>query len=113
MELHPHEIKVLKSLKRESSPGEISKSTGLEINAVMRASAWLSTKGLVTMGEELIEEISLAKEGEKYSEEGLPERRILDEIEKEKNIKDLSINKQEVSIGLGWLRRKGVQMGCK
>lgn len=107
MELHPHEIKVLKSLKKESSPEEISKSSGLELDAVMRASAWLSTKELVKVDDEIIERVTLTEEGKRYVKTGLPERRILDAIDKEGNINDLKIEKAETNIGLGWLRKKG------
>ena len=63
MELHPHEIKILKSLKKRSSPEDIAKKSGLEISAIMRASSWLATKGLVKIEEKIIEEISLGNEG--------------------------------------------------
>lgn len=107
MDLHPNEIRILKTLKKESTIEEIVESTGLDTDAVNRTISWLSTKGLVKVKETPYQEITLDKEGLEYAENGLPERRILS-LAKDGDISNLSacMKPQEVSIGLGWLRKK-------
>ena len=109
MKLHPHEARILRVLDKKSTPEEIAEKTELEKDAVMRALAWLSTKGLVNIREKVIEEITLGDEGEVYSKIGLPERRIIKILGKRGKIENLQdkLTKEEVTIGLGWLRRKG------
>lgn len=115
MEFHPHEITILKNLKKKSSPKGIAEKTGLEVDAILRASSWLETKGLIKVEEKIIEEISLTDTGRLYASfDGLPERIILNLIEK-KGKKELDISeiqkllpKETVSIGLGWLRKKNL-----
>ncbi len=114
MELHPHEIKILSALKKKSSPAEIAEKTNLETDAVLRASSWLATKGLVKIEEKITEGISLTDIGTGFALTGLPERIILNVIEKEGK-KELEISeiqktlpKDVVSIGLGWLRKKNL-----
>ena len=109
MDLHPHEIKILKALDKKSSPDEISEKTGLDVDAVLRAISWLKTKRLITVTENIIEEIQLTDEGKRYSEIGLPERRIMDSIGNGGNIDSINgLDKKEIDIGIGWLRRKGM-----
>ncbi len=114
MELHPHEIRILKELKKRSTPEEIANKAGIPLDAVMRASSWLATKELVRIEEKIIEEISLGKEGLNSVLIGLPERNILRELEKEgKNEYSISkiqkkFDKETVSIGLGWLKKKNL-----
>ncbi len=108
MELHPHEIKILDVLDEKKTNKEISKESSLELDAVNRALSWLATKGLVDIREEVTEEITLQEEGKTYVEEGLPERKILELVEKEAPIRDIEerLGKKETNIGLGWLRKK-------
>ena len=80
MELHPQEIEILKVLNEKTSPEIVSEKSGLDPNAVMRASSWLSTKNLIKIQRVIGEEISLDSEGKTYSEFGLPERKIIDLI---------------------------------
>lgn len=114
MELHPHEIKILKELKKRSTPEEIARKAEIPLDAVMRASSWLATKELVRIEEKIIEEISLGKEGVVSASLGLPERNILKEMEKEGkkeySISDIQkkFDKETVSIGLGWLKKKNL-----
>ena len=110
MELHPHEFKVLRVLNKKLSVDEIAKSSNLDRDAVNRALSWLYTKDLVKIEERIIEEVSLLNEGKEYIEKGLPERRILSIIGNEASIKEIQdkLRKDEIEIGLGWLRRKGL-----
>jgi phenylalanyl-tRNA synthetase alpha chain len=98
-ELHPIERKVLLALKgsRTVEPDDIVASSGLDKNAVMRSLNWLSSKG--------------GGEGLEYVKNGLPERRAADllgvdgiEIDELKK----ALPPDEVSIAIGWLRKKGM-----
>jgi len=80
MELHPHEVEILKALKEKKIAEEVAEESGLGQDAVMRASSWLSTKGLVEIERKVTEEVSLGKEGKEYSEKGLPERQIIGRV---------------------------------
>lgn len=110
--LHPIERKTLLSINKEGiSPSEIVKATGLDINQVMRALDWLSGKGLVRIDEGVDEVISLGDEGRLYLEKGLPEKRVADFLKKgPKGVDDIKnvIDPSEVSIAIGWLRKKGI-----
>ncbi|ODS36434.1 hypothetical protein BEH94_01325 [Candidatus Altiarchaeales archaeon WOR_SM1_SCG] len=108
MELHPHEIKILKVLNEESSPEIISEKSGLDLDAVMRASSWLSTKNLIKIERKFTDEISLDVEGNDYAESGLPERKIINLISDSAAIDEIAAGKKEKNIALGWLRRKGL-----
>ena len=109
MDLHPHEIKVLKGLDRESSPDELAGKLGLDVNAVLRASAWLKTKGLIEVSEKVKEVVTLGEEGKQYAIFGLPERNILKEIKSGRSADDLrESDPKSFNIGLGWLRRKNM-----
>jgi phenylalanyl-tRNA synthetase alpha chain len=110
MELHPHEIKVLKALDGKATPAEISELSGLALDAVLRATSWLNTKKLVNVGEEITEDISLDREGRIYSKDGLPERQLIEAAgEGELSLEKLKskVKPDIFSIGFGWLRKKG------
>lgn len=110
MDFHPHETRILKALDKKSSPEKVSKKTGLKKDAVMRASSWLNTKGLVEIEETLDEAITLGPEGAEYAEKGLPERQLLEKIGGGMPMKELKdeVDKQTFNIGFGWLRRKAM-----
>ncbi|MFB0543238.1 MAG: phenylalanine--tRNA ligase subunit alpha, partial [Candidatus Bathyarchaeia archaeon] len=78
-ELHENEVKILLALKdlKRTSVEEISRITRLTRDAVERASAWATTKGLLSVEEKVSESFVLTEEGEGYVEQGLPERRLL------------------------------------
>ena len=110
MDFHPHEVKILKALRKESTPAQVSGETGLGQDAVLRASSWLQTKKLVEVKESVSEEIRLGKEGKQYLKDGLPERQIISLVI---GGADLSLVKKKlpthiVGVGLGWLRKKNI-----
>ncbi|MFH1404248.1 MAG: phenylalanine--tRNA ligase subunit alpha [Candidatus Altiarchaeota archaeon] len=109
MELHPHEIKVLKTLKKDSTPGELAEASGLEQDAVLRAVSWLKTKKLVEVVEDVSQDVRLGREGVEYAEKGLPERQLMGLIGGGAGMQDLKkkSGKDVFNIGLGWLRKKG------
>ncbi|RLG10479.1 phenylalanine--tRNA ligase subunit alpha, partial [Candidatus Pacearchaeota archaeon] len=117
IELHPHELKILNVLKEErETPEEIAKKINVDKNEVMRASSWLFSKGLVKIDEKIYEEISLGEEGKIYVKKGLPERQILEFIEKEGKKKGMirieelekKLGKKITSLGIGWLKKKNL-----
>lgn len=108
MELHPHEVKVLKALKERKRAEEAAEDSKLEVDAVMRASSWLSTKGLVEIERKIIEEVSLGAEGKEYAEKGLPERRIINSLGDDGTFDASCVEQEEINIGLGWLKKKKI-----
>jgi len=86
----------------------VAEKGGLPLDAVMRASSWLSTKNLVRIEEKITEEVALDREGILYAETGLPERRIIEAFGDEISLDDLrkKFTESEINISLGWLRRK-------
>jgi phenylalanyl-tRNA synthetase alpha chain len=115
-EMHLYEKKVLKALEAEggdASPERVLKLQNLAIKAVMSAAGSLASKNIIIVHKDVDEILSLSTAGSNYAVEGLPERRILQALGKDKNIhmKDLSslsgIDQSEVKIGIGWLLRKG------
>ena len=107
-ELHPHEIKILKVLEEKSTPKDISGKSGLDLDAVMRATSWLSTKNLIKIEGKFTDEVSLDTEGKIYAELGLPERVIIGQISDSAALDTIQLDKNEKNIALGWLRRKNL-----
>jgi len=111
--LHILEKKIILALSAlgEAGSEEITSKTGIEINAVMRALAWLASKNLVEIEEKVDEVITLLEEGRKYAEAGLPERKACEILKTKKavSMEELSraLGGEEANIALGWLRRKG------
>ncbi len=112
-ELHPLEKKVLKALGEDvsASPEEIAQRTGLDISSVMSAGDGLSRKALVNIEESFEELISLGEEGILYAEKGLPERRAVNFLLREKGKAKIGalktvLKENEIQIALGWLIKK-------
>ncbi len=108
--LHPLERKVLPSLEKSSSLTEIAELSELKKVEVMRALQWLENKKLVTLRDDSAEMISLGANGRKYLKKGLPERRLLDNIDGDMLLSNLTekagISKNEVNITIGVLRKR-------
>ncbi len=114
MELHPHEVRILQVLDRRLSTEDIAKAADLDIDAVNRTISWLSTKGLAEVEEDIIKTVSVGKEGEKYCADGLPERRMIEVLSRGGSFEDFkdSLEKHEIGIGLGWIKKKGMGTIC-
>jgi phenylalanyl-tRNA synthetase alpha chain len=116
-ELRENEQKTLlalKQLKGRAPVEEIVKNTRLADAAVMRAALSLTEKKLLETHEKNKSAISLTEEGSKYVKEGLPERRLLNAIIKlggeapvNKAVEEAGLEKNFLSVALGWLNRKG------
>jgi phenylalanyl-tRNA synthetase alpha chain len=112
MEPEAHEAKVLLFLKERGRAWmeEVEEGTGMGPSTVMRAVLGLVERGYLSVGEERSFLLSLTPEGRRYAAEGLPERRMLEGMGEGKRVEELlsSGSKEEATIALGWLRRKGL-----
>ncbi|HEC77271.1 MAG TPA: phenylalanine--tRNA ligase subunit alpha [Thermoplasmatales archaeon] len=105
--LSPLEKKLLIAL--EKNKGRISpEKSGMELVKTMNSASWLQSKGLVEVEEKLISEYELTEEGKKFLEEGLPEKSLFKDKEKEK-IGEIEnrMGKKDAKIAIGWAKRKG------
>lgn len=111
MDLSINEKLVLKAIgDLEMTSREISKITGLKVEAVTHAAYMLEEKGLATVKDEVRSEYVLTDEGRKYAEEGLPERIIYNALpEQGESLRQLKSRfpPSTISIAMGWLRQKG------
>ena len=113
-ELHIYEKKVLKELESNENitPEEIAQNTSMDIKSVMSAAGSLASKNIIDVKKDVEEVISLSKDGLDKAVNDLPERRILKVLsgQKELEMADLAtlagLDKKEVGIAIGWLRRK-------
>ncbi|UCD14367.1 MAG: phenylalanine--tRNA ligase subunit alpha [Thermoplasmatales archaeon] len=115
-ELSQNEKKVLLTLKKlngKSAPQDILENGDFNQEVeVMNASSWLHSKKLVGIEEHIKTVYSLDKEGKRFLEKGLPEKRALKLMAEKEGIislKDLprSLEKGEIPIAIGWLKKKG------
>ncbi|WP_019177750.1 phenylalanine--tRNA ligase subunit alpha [Methanomassiliicoccus luminyensis] len=102
----------LDSLHGKGTPEQVFAAGGFEQPVeVMNAASWLQSKGLVQISEMARKVYSLKDRS--VLDKGLPERRALNflaDCSGEVEMKDLSraVAKEEASIALGWLRKKGL-----
>ncbi len=116
-ELRENEQKTLlalEKLKGRAPVEQIVKTAGLAHAAVMRASLGLTENKLTRTHEKKQTLIMLSKEGKSYANIGLPERRLLNAVVKlggeakvNSAVEDAGLEKQFMSVALGWLNRKG------
>jgi len=115
-ELSQNEKKVLltlKKLKGKASPEDILKNGDFDQEVeVMNASSWLQSKKLVTIEDHISTVYSLGKDGRRFLEKGLPEKRALKALFEKKgmvSLKDLAghLEKNEIPIAIGWLKKNG------
>jgi phenylalanyl-tRNA synthetase alpha chain len=115
-ELSQTEKKVLLALKKlhgKGSPEEIFKTGGFAQDVeIANAASWLQSKKLVTVDNHIKTVYSLGKEGKRYVEKGLPERRALTFLAQQKGLltlKDLSavLDPDEIPVAIGWLKTNG------
>jgi len=109
--LNQLERKVIVALPKATKFEDIIKQSKLSEIEVMRALQWLSNKELAKIEEEVTELVFLDKNGEKYFKEGLPERRLLNELsdelkDSETTFKKAHISEDEKNICIGVLRAK-------
>ena len=104
--MHQYEKAVLEALaKGASTPSELSQSSKLPVDSVVKAAYWLKEKNGVEIIEESRTDYSLSEEGERFLGEGFPEQNVLEKAGKEASCSKLS--REELSIGIPWAKRKG------
>ena len=117
VKLRPHEQKTLLTLEKlggKAGTSQIVVESGLSEAAVMRAALVLKGKKIVKITERKQIALSITEEGAEYAKKGLPERRIISALLKQKGeaslkklVEEASLEKRLVPIALGWLQRKG------
>ena len=113
-ELHIYEKQLLNGINNNEnkSPDVIASEIPLDIKSVMSAAGSLASKNIIEVQKDVKETISLTEDGEKYSDIGLPERRVLNilldkkELPMGKIAKECKLDKNENKIAIGWLVRK-------
>jgi phenylalanyl-tRNA synthetase alpha chain len=115
-ELSLSEKKVLLTLKKlhgKGSPEDIFKNGQFSQDVeVSNAASWLQSKKLVTMDNHIKTVYSLGKEGKRFVEKGLPEKRALKLLSEKKgtiSLRELSavLDSDEISVAIGWLKTNG------
>ncbi len=115
-QMHLYEKKVLKALgevEGEASPEDMAQREDLDIKQVMSAAGALESKGIIEVEKDVDEFLSLGPSGLDYAKDGLPERKILEALNKHQSIhmKDLTsksgIKPSEAKIAIGWILKKG------
>ena len=108
--LNPVERKVVKVLDNFSSFHDIVKITGLKDVEVARALQWLQNKNVIKINEEQKELVFLDENGGKYLKYGLPEKKVLQSLEKPAGISELKekamLSDEEIAVSLGVLKSK-------
>ena len=105
-----NEKRVLLALSRKDglSPEDLSRTTGLNIEASMQSAFMLAEKSLCEVKETTTTEYRLTKEGEQYAQTSLPERQVMNTLKAPLLLSDLKkqFPPQVAGIALGWLRKK-------
>jgi phenylalanyl-tRNA synthetase alpha chain len=80
--LHPIEKQIIKALKQSSNltPDKLAAKTNLSIDQIRRGIEWLKLKNLANVNELKTITISLTQNGMDASKNGLPERKLVNEI---------------------------------
>ncbi|MGV8086273.1 MAG: phenylalanine--tRNA ligase subunit alpha [Candidatus Woesearchaeota archaeon] len=109
--LHPLERKLLPLIPKFATISELEKNSKLKEVEVSRALQWLRNKNLIDIKEDQKQLIFLDTNGKLYLKQGLPERLFLTSLNREMSIKDIEktskLSKEEVSVSLGLLKKKG------
>ncbi len=109
--LHPLERKLLPLIPKFSTISDLEKNSKLKDVEVSRALQWLKNKNLIDLKEDSKQLIFLDTNGKLYVKQGLPERLFLTALNHEMSIKDIEkaskLSKEEVSVSLGLLKKKG------
>ncbi len=115
-ELRENEQKTLlalQQLKGKAPVEDIVNESGLAHAAVMRGVLSLTENNLVLTHEQKQTLVSVTEEGDFHAKHGLPERRLLNSVEKlggeapvNAVVNDSGLEKKFMSVALGWLNRK-------
>ncbi len=113
--LHPLELKVLNAFQGEKAmwEKELRDKSVLQESQLSMAIGWLQTKALITIAEQkMLLSISLTELGEKYKREGVPEKRIIERLQRGEVLSvgflKTSLEPAELSSALGDLKDRGI-----
>lgn len=108
--LHPLERKILPLVVKNSSVASLITNSGLKEVEVNRAIQWLENKSLIGLTQDVTAHVFLDKNGQIYCKSGLPERKFLESLNRETTLKEIEkfskLNKEEISVSLGILKKK-------
>ncbi len=110
--LSPHEKKILPYLKENID--EICEKTGLDNISVLRALEYLQNKGLAELKFEKKRVVEIGINGSLYRSRGLPERRLLNLLDKKHILplseaqKESKLSDDEFKASLGALKKKAL-----
>ena len=115
-ELRENDVRMLNTLERMQGRGtieQVSRESGLQLSAAMRAALSLQDHKLLTILERKRAFIRLTEEGMSYAELKVPERRLVEaalEAGGESDIEELGkktrVPENMLTIAIGWIRRK-------
>jgi len=107
--LSPNERKIVPYLETKNIK-KIIKESGLDKTSVIRALQFLSNKSVLNLKLEKKKIVDLGINGILYKRKGLPERRLLEELEKKSPIdmNESKLNKNEFKAALGALKKKAL-----
>lgn len=114
LELKTYQKRILDFLgkkREEVTVEDIAKGVKLKKETVNSVCEALRAKELVKVRVMEYKLVELTEEGQRYKQEGLPERRLLSLLSEKcsmsfKEIREEGLSKKELRIGIGWLRRK-------
>ncbi|MCK4353373.1 phenylalanine--tRNA ligase subunit alpha [candidate division WOR-3 bacterium] len=111
-ELHPLEVKVLLALKGKEklTSEEIINIARISEAHLRRAAGWLETKKLIKIIKDTKTFVYLTETGKKYYKKGIPEKQIIELIDKKQvvNIKDINLEPTEISKAIGFLKNENI-----
>lgn len=94
---------------KEAELKDIADVADTNSDAAMQSAYLLEEKGLVKVCETTQELYGLSEEGRQYAENGLPERQIINKIEKTASLQEIKtrFDPNVVGIATGWMVKKG------
>ncbi|MCD6341495.1 MAG: phenylalanine--tRNA ligase subunit alpha [Thaumarchaeota archaeon] len=113
MTLHWLEKLVARALRSRGGPltfEEIADLIDRDVGSVAKAASWLLNKGLIEVEERERKVFGLGEEGRLYVDRGLPERWLVDELEKSGGVLELNalrekLGEKEFKIAVAWGKR--------
>jgi len=116
MNVSEDELRLLNALVDRGGKGlfsEVVVETGLNYAAAMRAALNLSQKGCLNLEKLPFTVFKLTDEGERYAEDGLPERRVVDAVSRlggRAPLKEVAtlvkVDESLIPAVIGWVKRK-------
>lgn len=111
-ELHSLEKRLLLALQKGDQSARVLVTQGFNESSISRATNWLLAKDYLHIDEFRRTRIRLGPEGERFAKTGLPERLLVNALANKKSSlsqiqKSSGLSASEVTLAIGWARRKG------